>query len=337
MLGIDTSKATLVSSLVDPHAQTLLWQEEVPNNRTGFQRLHERTPAECAWVLEPTGRYGQDLVRYANEVGRRVLLAEPRRAKLFLRSVRPRAKTDRLDSFGLALFALSQPLRAYPQKRAGLDKLDQLLSARRGLSQALTRLSEQQRELPYARESLRPAVADLRARLKELDQAITQAAKEAEAAAHVARLQAVPGIGPVTAAALASRLLAKEFTTTDQLVAYVGLDVRVLESGKRKGVGYLTKRGDAELRRLLFNCARAAVKTRNGPFKAQYQREREKGLSSTAAYCAVARKLARLAWALVQYERTYDAARVYTRPTKETPAATVERESAGRAVAPSPS
>jgi transposase len=270
-------------------------------------------------------------------VGRSVLLAEPRRAKLFLRSVRPRAKTDRLDSFGLALFALSQPLRPYPEKRAGLDKLDQLLSARRGLSQALTRLAEQQRELPYARESLRPAVADLRARLKELDQAITQAAKEAEAAVHVARLEAVPGIGPVTAAALASRLLAKEFDTADQWVAYLGLDVRVRESGKRKGTGQLTKHGDAELRRLLFNCARAAVKTRNGPFKAQYQREREKGLSSTAAYCAVARKLARLAWALVHFERTYDAERVYTRPTKEPREVIGERENSGATVPIRPS
>lgn len=316
MLGIDTSKETLSVSLLDPQDRTLRWQEEVPNNLTGFRKLHAKTPAGQAWVLEPTGRYGEALVRFAREVGRTVLLAEPRRAKAFLRSVQRRAKTDRLDSLGLALFALSQPLPPYPQKPAALEKLDQLLSARRGLSEALTRLTKQMQELPYARESLRPAVDDLKDRLAELDQQIRDATQEETLKPHVARLRNVPGIGPVTAAALASRLLAKGFGSSDQLVGYVGLDVQVRESGKRRGRGKLTKQGDAELRRLLFNCARAAVLARNAPFRQQFAREREKGLSSTAAYCAVARKLARLSWALVHHEGTYEADRVYTRPAK---------------------
>ena len=49
-------------------------------------------------------------------------------------------------------------------------------------------------------------------------------------------------------------------------------------------------------------CARAAVLSKNSPFKEQYERERKKGMSKTAAYCAycaIARKLARLCWSLV--------------------------------------
>ena len=76
----------------------------------------------------------------------------------------------------------------------------------------------------------------------------------------------------------------------------------------------LTKQGDGELRRLLYLAAQANLRSRNSPFKAQYERERAKGLSSTAALaalCAVARKLARLAWSLHKHGSTYDPNRVH--------------------------
>jgi transposase len=81
-------------------------------------------------------------------------------------------------------------------------------------------------------------------------------------------------------------------------VAYIGLDVDKRESGKRKGERGLTHQGDAELRRLLYLCAQANLRIQDSPFRQQYERERAKGLSSTAALCAVARKLARLCWSL---------------------------------------
>jgi hypothetical protein len=67
MLGIVASKQTLSVSLRAPQEQTLLWQEEVPNNLTGCRKLHAKTPGGCAWVLEPTGRYGEARVRFARE------------------------------------------------------------------------------------------------------------------------------------------------------------------------------------------------------------------------------------------------------------------------------
>jgi len=69
----------------------------------------------------------------------------------------------------------------------------------------------------------------------------------------------------------------------------------VRQSGKKNGQTGLTKQGDGELRRLLYLAAQSNLRAKNSPFRAQYERERAKGLSSTAALCAVARKLARLA------------------------------------------
>ena len=58
------------------------------------------------------------------------------------------------------------------------------------------------------------------------------------------------------------------------------------------------------------------MRTKDSPFRAQYDRERAKGLPKTAAYCAVARKMARLCWSLHKHGSAYDPQRV-GRPAKE--------------------
>lgn len=311
MLGIDVSKAELSTTLLDSGDGRVCWQLVVPNTPAGVHRLLQRTPRQSPWVLEPTGRYSTPVARQAQAAGRTVLLAPPRRAKAFLAAVQPRAKTDRLDSAGLARYARAVPLRPYPLKAEAMDTLDQLLAARTGLSQSLARLRQQRASLPAAAGALDGAIADLSARLTALDRQIASQRQAALPAAQA--LLSVPGIGPVTAAAVASCLASKRFAHPDQFVAYIGLDVRVRDSGTRRGRRALSKQGDAELRRLLFLCAQANLRRRDpdNPFTAQYARERAKGLSSTAALNAVARKLARTCWSLHQHGTTYDPARVH--------------------------
>ncbi len=123
----------------------------------------------------------------------------------------------------------------------------------------------------------------------------------------------------MTAVAVARCLTTKQFAHPDQFVAYIGLDVRVRESGQRRGQRTLTHQGDAELRRLLYLCALANVRARDAtnPFKVQYEREREKGLATTAALCAVARKLARVCWSLAAHGTQYEATRVQQQPVSK--------------------
>ena len=87
-------------------------------------------------------------------------------------------------------------------------------------------------------------------------------------------LRAVPGFGPVTAAALAACLVDKQFTHPDQFVASLGLDIRVHQSGRRIGQFGLSKHGDAELRRLLYIAALGAAQSRDTTFATRYARPR---------------------------------------------------------------
>jgi transposase len=317
MIGIDVSKNTLACSLVEASSQERLWYLTLPNTPEGVETLLRKTPPQTPWVLEPTGRYSTRVVQQAYQAGQSVRVASARHAKAFLQSLQSRAKTDKLDSLGLALFGLSRPLPAYPLKEAALETIDQLLSARKGLSGSLSRLQLQQKELPQAAAFLKEAIADLKQRMRQLDQEIARLSAKNPAMAASQELKKVPGIGPVTAAAVTARLAAKSFAHPDQFVAYLGLDVDKRESGQRKGERGLTHQGDAELRRLLYVCAQANLRCKESPFKQQYQRERAKGLSSTAALCAVARKLARLCWSLHKHGTVYDPARVHQQPRRE--------------------
>jgi transposase len=255
-----------------------------------------------------------------------VLLAPPRKAKAYLASVSSRAKTDRVDGRGIALFAVSRtaanPLPAYPLKSEAVAQLDQLLSARKGLVQALMSLKQRLPELPHARPHLEATVADLQARLQELDAEIARHTRDKSTYPALAELRKVPGIGPVTAAAVLARLTGRDFPRADHFVAFIGLDVAVFQSGKRQGERGLTKQGDAYLRRLFYLAAIAHVKSRESPYRALFARLLAQGHARVAAYNAVARKLARLCWSLVKHGSTYEPERVHTPANPPKPAAT---------------
>jgi len=316
MLGIDVSKAQLTCALLDPTSKQLVWERTVPNSPAGITQLLQATPSEAPWVLEPTGRYSAPIARQAQAAGRAVLLAVPRRAQHFLASLPKRAKTDKLDSRGLGLYALSVPLPDYPLPSPAVERLQQLLIVRKTLSADLARYQQQCQALPLGKELLAPVITATKAQIQNLDRQIEAARKEFPV---MQRLQQVPGIGKVTAAQVAARLATHAFAHPDQFVSYLGLDIRVRQSGQRKGHQGLSKQGDAELRRLFYLCAQASLRAKDSPFVAQYEREQKKGLTKTAALCAVARKLARLCWSLARHGSDYDPERVYRHPSQPPP------------------
>jgi transposase len=80
MLGIDVSKDTLSCTLLDPITRQRTWHKEVHNTPAGWKQLLNHTPPTVSWVLEPTGRYSQDVARAARQAGRDVRLAPPKKA-----------------------------------------------------------------------------------------------------------------------------------------------------------------------------------------------------------------------------------------------------------------
>lgn len=309
MVGLDVSKDALSACAWEKGRPAPTWERSYPNSEAGIrQLLADTSPAE-PWVLEPTGPYALLAVELALAAGRDPRQADPLAAKRYLESHSGRAKTDRVDARGLARFGLDRDLPAYRLKDPQLQHLWELLQVRRGLTKALATLRQQQHVLSSVSSLLRESIAALQQQVHVLDQEIEATGRQFEL---FRRLQRVPGIGPISGAALSVRLLSIDFPTDDAFVAYIGLDVRVCDSGLFQGRRRLTKHGDAQLRWLLYLAARATRRVKHDPgFQALYARKVAEGCTTTGACCIVARKLARLAWAMARHGEEYDPARVF--------------------------
>ena len=130
-------------------------------------------------------------------------------------------------------------------------------------------------------------------------------ARDALADANVKRLMTVPGIDMVVAVGLIAAIGPVErFAGPDQLVAYLGLNPSVHQSGEgRPRHGRITKQGRSHARTMLVEAAWQAVRG-PGPLRAFFQRVSTRRGPHVAAV-AVARKLAVIIWHLLTRGEDY--------------------------------
>lgn len=124
------------------------------------------------------------------------------------------------------------------------------------------------------------------------------------------RLGSIPGISAYLAGLL-ELFLCPDVSGPKSWTAFVGLDISIKQSGTWKGVSKLTKRGNAYLRKRLFQAAWGAMQG-NAEFKAYYQRLRAQGRGYVENLLIIARKQLRIAYALWTQGGTYDPAMMKT-------------------------
>ena len=126
----------------------------------------------------------------------------------------------------------------------------------------------------------------------------------------VARLMTIPGVDAIAGMSIVAAVGDfTRFDDPDKLVAYVGLNPRVRQSGNSAPVhGRISKTGRAHVRGVLVEAAWSASRA-PGPLRAFYQRVKaRRGFQK--AVVATARKMTVLAWHLVTKDQDY----VFARP-----------------------
>jgi transposase len=124
------------------------------------------------------------------------------------------------------------------------------------------------------------------------------------------RMEAIPGIGPLSASALAASIGdARVFKNGRQFAAWLGLVPRQCSSGGKEWLLGISKRGDSYLRTSLIHGARSVL--------LRLKRRTDKGAvwlarlvarrSPNVAAVALANKNARVIWALLAHGRDYQA------------------------------
>ncbi len=157
--------------------------------------------------------------------------------------------------------------------------------------------------------------------IAQLDQKI---AEQALAWPGLCRLLTIPGVDIGTAAAVIAAVGdISRFPSAGQLVAYLGLDPKVRQSGSEPArYGHISKRGNAQARSMLVEAAWIAIRS-PGPLRAFGERVRARRGAQVAAV-AVARKLVVLCWQLLSKDEDY----AFARPSltrQKTPAGTDRR------------
>jgi transposase len=319
-VGIDIAARTAACSWCRP-TTTSSRAVTIPQTADGCATLQQHLaatgvpPAATLVVLEATITYWVRLATTLHEAGYVVSVINPQRAHAFAQLQGRRAKTDALDAQGLAAFARQQQPPAWTPPPAIYHELEQRLAHRDSLIRLRGQVWNQRHALLQeavvvagvlaAQDAL---LAYLDAQLTALERDLTMViASDAAWAASVARLQRVPGVGPVTALWLVVGTL--NFTrcpSAAALTAYVGLAPQPRQSGTSvRGRSALGHSGVARLRQALYMATLSAARY-NPVIQKQYARLVAAGKPNKVARCAAARKLLHVLYTLITRDREFD-------------------------------
>ena len=306
IIGVDVAKDHLVIAFADvPAVQT------IANSKAAIAQWLKTVPAGARLGVEATGRYHQTLVELAHRHGCVVYLLNPKDCQHYFAATGARAKTDRIDAQLIARFIAreSGPLRPYvpltPAHQGALALLRRrakLIAVKGTLRQSFAGLRGVGSELKAVLARIDALLAKIDARLAAFIAADERRAEQAKA------LQTIVGVGPLTSTGLLLTLSRGDFPHADSFVAYTGLDLRVKDSGKKRGSRSLTKRGHGELRRLLYTAAMAA--SRSHAWRPVYAHYCQRGFTRIQALVILARRIAKTAWSIYKHGSTFDPERL---------------------------
>ncbi|MBI2319326.1 MAG: IS110 family transposase [Betaproteobacteria bacterium] len=282
--------------------------------------------------------------RKLSELGHTVRLMPPQFVKPYVKT----NKNDRNDAEAICEAVARPNMRFVPVKSAEQQAVLALHRARAGLVKARTAQANEIRGLlaeygivmpkgigqiakcmPEILEdgenglpgTMRHLFARLNDRLKALDEQVAELEREIvlwhRGNESSRKLDDIAGIGPITASAfVASVGDAKNFKNARQVPAWLGMVPRHEGTGGKARLGRMSKRGDVYLRTLLIHGARAVIR--------QFERKPDRPdgwlkrllarRNKNVAAVALAAKNARIAWALLAHERSFERDYVATRP-----------------------
>ena len=328
-IGIDLAKNVFQVHGVDERGQPVL-QKQL--KRAQFALFFSNLPP-CLIGMEACGS-AHFWARRLQGFGHTVKLMPPQFVKPYVKS----NKHDRADAEAICEAVRRPNMRFVAVKTVDQQAVLSLHRARQGFVKARTAQANQIRgllaeygvvipkgishvarqvpliledagnELPDAMRSL---IQGLLEHLRNLHCQVTELERQIKAwhreNAASRKLEAIPGIGPLSATALIASIGdVHTFKNGQQLAAWLGLVPRQHSTGGKSTLLGISKRGDVYLRALLVHGARAVIaaaqrRHTTGPWLTKLLER----CHPNVAAVALANKNARVVWALLAHNRTY--------------------------------
>ena len=328
-IGIDLAKEMFQIHGVDTHGKAVLRKQLRRNEMAKFFA----TMAPCLIGMEACGS-AHHWARKLGEFGHTVKLMAPQFVKPYVKT----NKNDMADAEAICEAVTRPNMRFVAIKNIEQQAILSVHRARQGFVKARTAQGNQMRGLlsefgiviPQGIHSIAKRMPDiledaenglpgtmrgllgrLNDHLKELDRQVNelelQIVQWHKASELSRKLEAIPGIGPITASAIVATVgSAAEFKNGRQLAAWMGLVPRQHSSGGKQNLLGISKRGDTYLRTLLIHGARAVVRfAENKAEPNQWLCKLMVRRNKNVATVALANKNARIIWALLAKGATF--------------------------------
>lgn len=260
-------------------------------------------------VMEATGGYERALWRSLAEGKLAVAVVNPKRPRDFARAIGRLAKTDRIDAEVLALFGSRTDVRATPPPTVDDEELEILLGRHRQITEMLTAEQNRLKQCPSAavRARIEKHIDWLRRERADVDGDLDNKLEQHKEKSETLRLlDEVPGVGPLTCAALLIDLPELGRLNRREIAALVGVAPMARDSGKRAGQRGISG-GRPSVRSALYMAALSAARW-NPPLRAFYQRLVAAGKPKKVALTACMRKLLTILNAMVRHQTVWQPA-----------------------------
>ena len=300
IVGVDVAKKELVI-----YQAELDLLETISNDKAAIKKWLKALPAPVDLAIESTNIYHLAFADLAHEAGCTIYMVGGFELSHYRKGVNVRAKTDALDAKLLARYLKNEyeELQPWIPPSPLYRRLLSLFRRRAALVQARVGLVQSWANEPLLKSAFAKQVASMQRLETLVEKMIKDQLEEAGLLTQLKRCTKVEGIGFLTGARLIAAFQRGDFRNADAFIAFLGMDLRVSQSGQKDGRRSLTKRGDPEARRLLHNAAMSACRT--SAWKGCYEEQRARGFSTTQALVILGRKLARVVFALLKGQSEY--------------------------------
>lgn len=289
-LGIDIGKHDFYAAI---HGQKEV--NRYPNTSKGFinfYKTHKNDLKNALVVLETTGGYEIELIKFMLAKKCLIHRADTRKVKSFIRSYGKLGKSDVIDAVALAQYSHERhaSLELFVENHS--KSLLKLVCRRRDLTQMIVQEKNRlkapdQKEL---QKSFKAIIKALEAEMATIDEKIKAICQKDESLIHKTKvLETIPGIGGVISIQLIAMMPELGKLNRKTVASLGGLAPHPNESGQKVGYRF-TRGGRQEVKNILFMAAMTASRSKSslGDF---YRRLVEAGKKKMVALTALMRKI----------------------------------------------
>lgn len=308
-VGIDISKD---SADIGWHEGLTKRHLKVTNNEMGFQKALDSTPMNCKFIMEATGTYYLNFALFLVEKGHHVSVENPIRIKNHIRTDLHRSKDDKSDSLSIAKFGEEKNPLAWVPVTEDTIELQQLSGLIDLYSKQIIQQSNQIHAYSRVKymsdiviKSLEKSIKAMRAEREKIEEQFMNLVKKSYSR-ELEIIKSIPGIGESTAARLITTVGDfSRFESSRHLIAFLGLSPTRRQSGTSLNKrGPISRMGGCKMRSILYLCGITAAKY-NADCKAMWTRMKTAGKPGKVIIIAIANKLIRQAYAMVQNDSLY--------------------------------